>query len=124
MQSFGANVIIVLLGDLNACVDDKLLEDLVSKHGMPGRNLNGERMIGICVERELVAGNILFKNKGIQRYTWMRQDNGRVIDRTMIDFVVVSRNIIGWLLYVRVLRKEGGGMSDHFLVEGKLKYEI
>ena len=81
-------------------------------------------MIGICVERELVAGNILFKNKGIQRYTWMRQDNGRVIDRTMIDFVVVSRNIIGWLLYVRVLRKEGGGMSDHFFVEGKLKYEI
>ena len=39
----------------------------------------------------------------------------------MMDYVVVSRNVIGRLLDVRVLRGEGEGMSDHFLVEGKLR---
>ena len=72
-----------------------------------------------CVKRELVVGNTLFK-KGIHKYIWMRQDNGRAVDRAMMDCVVVLRNVIGRLLDVRVLKGEGG-MSDHFLVEGKLK---
>ena len=54
---------------------------------------------------------------------WIRQDNGRVVHRAMMDYVVVLRNIIGLLLDVRVLRGEGGGMSNPFLVEGNLKID-
>ena len=46
---------------------------------------------------------------------------GRVVDRAMVDYVVVFRKVIGNLFDVRVLRGEGGGMSDHYLVEGKLR---
>ena len=39
----------------------------------------------------------------------MRQHNGRVVDRTMMDYVVVLRNVIGWLIDRRVLTREVGG---------------
>ena len=39
----------------------------------------------------------MFKKKDIHKYTWIRQDNGRVVHRAMIDYMVVSRNVIGWL---------------------------
>ena len=64
-----------------------------------------------------MVGNTLFNKKDIDKYTWMRQDKGRVVDRAMMDYMVVSRNVIGRLLDVRVLR-EGKCMSDHFLAEG------
>ena len=51
----------------------------------------------------------------------MRQDNGRVVDRAMMDYMVVLRNVIGRLMYVRVFIGKGGAMSDHSFVEGKLR---
>ena len=51
----------------------------------------------------------------------MRQNNGRVVDRAVMDYIIVPRNIKEQLLDVRVLRGEVGGMSDHFLVKGKLR---
>ena len=41
--------------------------------------------------------------------------------RTILTYAVVSRNGIRRLLDVRVLKGEGGGMSDHFLEEGGLR---
>ena len=45
----------------------------------------------------------------------MKQDNGRVVDGAMMYYVVVFSNVIGQLLDVRVLRGEGGDMSDHLI---------
>ena len=55
-------------------------------------------MIELCVKRELVVGNILFKKKNIHKYTWMRQDNGKVVDREIIEYGCVgehNRMIVG-----------------------------
>ena len=60
------------------------------------------------VKRELVVENILFKKKDIHKYTWVRQYNGRIVDRTIMKYVVMKGNVIGWLLYVRVLRGDKG----------------
>ena len=38
-----------------------------------------------------------------------------------MDYVLVSRRMIGCLLDVRVMR---GGLLDHFLVEGKLRLNV
>ena len=35
-------------------------------------------------------------------------------DSAMMDYMVVLRNVIGWLLLVRVLEGEGECMSDYF----------
>ena len=42
-----------------------------------------------------------------------------VTDSALMDYVLVSRKVVGSLIDVRVLRGEGGGMSDHYLVESR-----
>ena len=54
----------------------------------------------------------------------MRQEHERVVDRAMMDYVVMSRNVTGQLLEVRVLRREGDGMSGHFLLEGNMRVSM
>ena len=46
---------------------------------MNGKNENGKIIIELCVRKEIMTGNILFK-KDIHEYTWMRQDNVRKVD--------------------------------------------
>ena len=36
--SFGRNESVVVLGDLNARVENELIEGIVGQHGVPGRN--------------------------------------------------------------------------------------
>ena len=40
----------------------------------------------------------LFKKKDIHNYIYVRQYHGSVVDRTLMDFVFVLRNVIEWLL--------------------------
>ena len=51
---------VVALGDLNARVGDGEVEGVVGKHGVPGENESGERLLDMCVEQELVIGNSFF----------------------------------------------------------------
>ena len=48
---------------------------------------------------------------------------GREVDRAFIDYVLLPKRMPGRLLDVKVWRGEGGVMSDHFLVEARLKLE-
>ena len=45
--SFGRNVSVVVLGDLNARVRNEVIEGIVGRHGVPGRNESGERLLEI-----------------------------------------------------------------------------
>ena len=119
--SFRAGENVVILGDLNARVGDEEIDGVVGKNGVPGVNESGERMIEMCIERELVVGNTFFEKKDIHKYTWVRIVEGRVVDKALMDYVLVSRKVLHRLLDVRVLRGVGSGMSDHFLVEGRLR---
>ena len=56
--SFGRNESGVVLGDLNARVGNKVIEAIVLRHGVPGRNESGERLLEMCAEQELVVGNV------------------------------------------------------------------
>ena len=40
--SFGRNVSVVVLGDLNARVGNEVIEGIVGRHGLPGRNESGK----------------------------------------------------------------------------------
>ena len=46
-----------MLGDLNARVGNKVIEGIVGRHGVPGRNESGERLLEMCAEQELVVSN-------------------------------------------------------------------
>ena len=45
--SFGRNESVVVLGDLNARVGNEVIEGIVGRHGAPGRNESGERLLEI-----------------------------------------------------------------------------
>ena len=111
---------VVVLGGLNARVGDGEVEGVVGKYGVPGENESGERLLDMCVEQELVIGNRFFKKKGINKYTWIRVANGRVIERALMDYVLITKRMVGRLKDVHVFRGVAAGMSDHFLVEAEV----
>ena len=103
LQCFGANVSIVLLGDLNTCADDEVVEDVVGRDSVFWKNENGERMIELCIERELVTRPWKSSRKSNDGLCGCDEERNRMV--------------------VRCESFERGrrGMSDNFLVEGKLK---
>ena len=96
------------------------VEGVVRKYGVPGENESGERLLDMCVEQELAIGNSFFKKKGINKYTWIRVANGRVIERALMDYVLITRRMVGRLKDVHVFRGVAAVMSDHFLVEAEV----
>ena len=111
----------VVLGDLNARVGNEVIKGIVGWHGVPGRNESGDRLLEMCAKQELVVGNSWFTKNDVYKYTWLRMAEGMVLDKALMDYVLLPRLMLGKLLDVKVWRGEGGGMSNHFLVEARLK---
>ena len=88
---------------------------------MPVRNVNEERLLELCSELDLVIGNTYFRKKGINKFTWQRMDNGRLVERAMMDYVIVEKSALGWLVDVPVPRRAGLRVSEHFLVVARVK---
>ena len=55
--------------------------------------MSGERLLDMCVEQELVIGSSFFKKEGINKYTWIRVASGRVIERALMDYVLITENV-------------------------------
>ena len=75
----------------------------------------------MCAEQEFVVGNSWFKKNDVYKYTWLRMVEGKVVDKALMDYVLLPRRMLGRLLDVKVWRGEEGRLSDHFLVEARLK---
>ena len=120
MDGLSTRNYVVVLGDLNARVGDGELKGVVGKYGVSGENESGERLLDMCVEQELAVRNSFFKKKGINKYIWIRVANGRVIERALMDYVLITKRMVGRLKDVHVFRGVAAGMSDHFLVEAKV----
>ena len=46
--------------------------------------------------------------------------DGRVIERALMDYVLITKRMVGRLKDVHVFRGVAAGMSDHFLVKAKV----
>ena len=88
---------------------NEVIEEIVILHGVPGRNKSGERLLEMCAEQELLEGNSLLKKKDVYKYTWLRMAEGRVVDRALMGYVLLSKRMLGRLLDVKVRE-----MSDNF----------
>ena len=99
---------------------DGEVERVVGKYGVPSENESGERLLGMCVEQELVIGNSFFKKKWINRYTWIRMANERMIERALMDYVLTTNRMVGILKDVHLFKGVAAGMYDYFLVETKV----
>ena len=76
-------------GDLNRCVGNRVKGHIPGAFGVPGKNLNGGRVTGICDKRRLLRGNACFKHKCIYNYT--RVVKGQ--DRTEVESMMALGEI-------------------------------
>jgi hypothetical protein len=60
-----------MMGDFNAKRgDDNLgVKHVMSRYGLSNRNENGERLIDLCVNYEIIIGGSLFPHKDIHKAT-------------------------------------------------------
>ena len=95
----------VVLGDLNARVGNEVIERIVGQHGVPGRNESGERLLEMFAEQELAVGSSWFKNKYVYKYRWLRTAEGVVVDRALMDYVLLPKRMFGRLRCESVERR-------------------
>jgi len=73
-----------------------------------------------CAERELCIANTFFKHKDIHKFTYVARGRGGV-NRSMIDYMMVRKDMLRDVCDVRSIRGLGGGLSDHMIVLCKLR---
>ena len=81
-----------MLGDLNARLKNEVIGGIVGQDGVPGRNERAERLLEMCAKQELVVGNSWFQKTNVYKYTWLKMEEGRVVDRALMDDVVTKTN--------------------------------
>ena len=91
-----------IVGRLNVWIGDRTIAGITGAFGVPGENDDGRRVVEFCAER--VA---------------RRQDGVEV--KSMIDLMVVKRDMLQYVKDVRVVRGMGRGLSDHYVVLWKVR---
>ena len=120
ISGFDEDERIIVLGDMNAKVGDREVDGVIGKYGVPGMNENGECLVEICKGRGLSVGNTWFKKKLIHKYTW-EKENG--MERSLIYYILIKMNFKSRMKDASLCRGMAGGMSDHYLVEAKVRMD-
>ncbi|XP_071547063.1 craniofacial development protein 2-like [Panulirus ornatus] len=119
VSGFDAQDWVIVMGDFDAKVSNVAVEGIIGIHGVFSVvNGNGEELVDLCAEKGLVIGNTWFKKRDIHKYTYVSRRDGQ---RVLLDYMLIDRRTKERLLDVNVLRGATGGMSDHYLVEAKVK---
>ena len=83
-------------GDLNGWVGDIDIDGVIGKFGMSGVNEWGEELIEMCGELGLLIGNTCLKNaQNTQVYMGKTSAWGGVSDRTLMDYVIIKKDLWG-----------------------------
>ncbi|VDO50251.1 unnamed protein product [Schistosoma margrebowiei] len=112
----------ILMGDFNAKVgtDNTGYEDIMGRHGLGGRNENGERFANLCDFNKLVIGGTTFPHKRIHKTTWTSPDH---TTQNQIDLIRINKTFRRTMEDVRT--KRGADIaSGHQLLVAKMKLKI
>ncbi|XP_043062759.1 uncharacterized protein LOC122319494 [Drosophila yakuba] len=89
------------------------LRSVMGQHGTGTRNDNGERLVELCQQFQLVIGGTIFPHKDVHKYSWTSLSGNT---RNQIDHICISRKWRHSLLDVR--NKKGESIdSDHEAVK-------
>ena len=83
---------------------DRMRASIAGTFGVPGENDNGRKVMEFYAERGLCIGNTYFKHRSLDKYTRVSRGQDRVEVRSMIDLVLVKKDM---LQDVRVVRGMG-----------------
>ncbi|VDP46880.1 unnamed protein product [Schistosoma margrebowiei] len=112
----------ILMGDLNAKVEicNTGYEDIMGRHGLGERNVNGERFANLCAFNKLVIGGTIFPHTRIHKATWISTDH---TTENQIDHICINKKFRWTMEDVRT-RRGADIASDHHLVVANLKLKL
>lgn len=110
---------LILMGDFNARVgnDNKTWPGVLGAEGIGKINANGERLLGLCTQHELLITNTIFKMPNIHKTTWMHP---RSKQWHQIDFVITRQKDRRDFNTTRVMRGANCN-TDHQMIRSKIK---
>ncbi len=113
---------LLVIGDMNAKVgaDNSDCEGTMGSHGCGDINDNGERLVDLCMNNNLVIGGTIFPHKDIHKLTWKSPDG---ITTNQIDHIIINGKWRRSLQDVRVYRGADVN-SDHYLVAATIKLKL
>ena len=74
-----------------------------------------------CEERDLCVGNTYFEHRSLHKYTRVSRGREGVEIKSIIDLVLVKRDMLRHVQDVKVMRGMGRGLSDHYVVLCKVR---
>ena len=67
------------------------------------------------------VGNTYFKHRSVHKYTRVGEGRDGVEIKSMIDPVLVKRDMLRYVQHVTVVRRMGCDLSDHYVVLCKIR---
>ena len=74
---------------------------------VPGEYDNGRRVIDFCAEKGLSASNAYFEHKSLHKYTRVARGQDGVEVISMIDLVLVKKDMLSYVQDVKAVRGMG-----------------
>ena len=97
-------------GDLNGWIGDMTRAGITGAFGVPGENDNGRRIVVFSAERGLYVGKAFFKHRSLHKYTRVARGRDGVEIKSMIDLVLVRRDMLRYVQGVRAVKGMGRGL--------------
>lgn len=103
---------LIILGDWNAVVGERIEPQVTGKFGFGIRNQRDYRLIEVCKERDMMITNTLFSQPKRRRYTWTMPGGG---NKYQLDYILVRKR---YRIQVKQSKSYPGADidSDHNLV--------
>ena len=113
---------ILLIGDFSARIgkDNDKWSLVMGKHGIGKCNSNGELLLALCSEIELIVTNTMFKQKDERKTTWMHP---RSRHWQMIDFIITRCRDKMDIHSTRAMRG-ANCWTDHQMLKSKVALRI
>ena len=104
MDRVGNQYILCVLGYLNGWIGDRVRAGITGAYGVPGENKNGRRVVEFCAEMGLCVGNTYFEHNNFHKYTRVTRGQDGVEVKSMIDLVLVKKDMLRFLQDVRAVK--------------------
>ena len=75
-----------------------------------------------CDERRPCLSDTYFEHKSLHKYTRMARDKYGVEVKSMIELVLVKRDLLRYMLDVRAVQGKGRGLSDNHVILFEVRF--
>ena len=121
MDKIGNGYILCVLGNLNGWIGDKVRADITGAFGVSGENEKGEDWWSSMLKGDCVWITYTLNTRiCISKQGWQGAKI-RVKVKSMIDLVLVKKDMLHFVQDVRAVRGMRQGISDHYIVLCKIK---